>query len=99
MCLIWLYHSNQTKICQSVFWNVIHTYRTSGYQQYLHSYLLEHLLWTNQVLPIFFSEICIYQATQVEFDDSDFIFGISSKCEPRKHIDLHMWCHFESTLF
>jgi hypothetical protein len=47
----------------------------------------------------YFSEICIYQAAQVEFDDSDFIFGFSSKFEPRKHIDLHMWCHFESTLF
>ena len=51
-CLIWLYHSNQTKICQSVFWNVIHTYKTSGYQQYLHFYPLEHLLWTNQILLI-----------------------------------------------
>jgi hypothetical protein len=30
----------------------------------------------------------------VEFDDSDFIFGIPSNFEPRKHIDLHMWCHF-----
>jgi hypothetical protein len=46
-----------------------------------------------------FSEICIYQAAQVEFDDSDFIFGISSKFEPRQHINLHMWRHFESTLF
>ena len=53
-CLIWLYHSNQTKICQSVFCNVIHTYKTSGYQQYLHFYRLEHLLWTNQVLLILF---------------------------------------------
>jgi len=52
--LIWLYHSNQTKICQSIFWNVIHTYRTSGYQQYLHSYWLEYLLWPNQVLPTLF---------------------------------------------
>jgi len=33
------------------------------------------------------------------FDDSDFRFRISSKFEPSKHIDLHMWCHFESTLF
>jgi hypothetical protein len=52
--LIWLYHSNQTQMCQSVFWNVIHTYRTGVYRQYLHSYRLEHLLWTNQVLPILF---------------------------------------------
>ena len=40
--------------------------------------------------PYSFSEIFIYQATQVEFDDSDCIFGISSKFEPRKHIELHM---------
>jgi len=49
---IWLHHNNQTNICQSVFWNIIHTYRTSGYQQYLHFYPLEHLVWLNQVLPI-----------------------------------------------
>jgi hypothetical protein len=47
----WLYHNNQTKICQSLFWNMIHTYRTSGYQQCLHFHRLEHLLWLNQVLP------------------------------------------------
>jgi hypothetical protein len=49
--------------------------------------------------PYCFSEICIYQATQVEFDDPDFIFEIFSKFEPRQHIDLHMWHHFELTLF
>jgi hypothetical protein len=53
-CLIWLYHNNQTKIYQSLFWNVIHAYRTSEYQQYLHFYRLEHLLWLNQVLPTLF---------------------------------------------
>jgi hypothetical protein len=53
-CSIWLYHSNQTQICKIVFWNVIHTYRTSGNQQYLHFYQLEHLLCPNQVLPILF---------------------------------------------
>ena len=52
--LIWLYHNNQTKICQSIFWNMIHIYRTSGYWQYLHFYQLEHLLWLNQVLPTLF---------------------------------------------
>jgi hypothetical protein len=25
----------------------------------------------------------------MEFDDSDFIFGISLKSEPRKHINIH----------
>jgi hypothetical protein len=48
---IWLYNNNQTKICQSLFWNMIHTYRTRGYQQYLHFYQLEHLLWLNHILP------------------------------------------------
>jgi len=53
-CLIWLYYNNQTKICQSLFWNVIHAYMTSGYQQYLHFCQLEHLLWLNQVLLTLF---------------------------------------------
>jgi len=52
--LIWLYHNNQTEICQTLFWNMIHTYRTSGYQQYIHFCWLEHLLWLNQVLPTLF---------------------------------------------
>jgi len=52
--LIWLYHNNQTQIWQSLFWHMIYTYRTSGYQQYLHLYRLEHLLWLNQVLPTLF---------------------------------------------
>jgi hypothetical protein len=57
-CLIWLYHNNQTKICKSLFWNVIHAYRNSGYQQYQHLYQLEHLLWLNQVLlTLFFRNI------------------------------------------
>ncbi len=51
---IWLYHNNQTKICQSLFWNMIYTHRTSGYQQYLHILQLEHLLWLNHVLPSLF---------------------------------------------
>ncbi len=51
---IWLYHNNQTKICQSLIWNMIHTYRSSGYQQHLHICWLEHLLWLNHVLPTIF---------------------------------------------
>ena len=51
---IWLYHNNQTKICQSLIWNMIHTYRSSGYQQYLHICWLEHLLWLNHILPTLF---------------------------------------------
>jgi len=50
---IWLYHNNQTKICQSLIWNMIHTY-SSGYQQYLHICWLEHLLWLNHILPTLF---------------------------------------------
>jgi hypothetical protein len=46
---VWLYHNNQATICQSLFWNMIHTYRTSGYQQCLHFHQLEHLPWLNQV--------------------------------------------------
>jgi len=53
-CLIGLYHNNQNKICQSIFWNMIHTCRTTGYKQYLHVYWFEHLLWLNQVLPTLF---------------------------------------------
>jgi hypothetical protein len=52
--LIWLYHNNQTKICQSLIWNMIHTYRSSGYQQYLHICWLEHLLWLNHILSTLF---------------------------------------------
>jgi len=51
---IWLYHNNQTKICQSLFWNMIYTYRTSGYQQYSHILWLKHLLWLNHILPTLF---------------------------------------------
>jgi hypothetical protein len=52
--LIWWYHNNQTRICQSLFWNMIHTYGTSRYQQCLHLHRLELLLWLNQVLMTMF---------------------------------------------
>jgi len=58
--LIWLYHKNQTRICQSLFWNMIHTYRNSGYQQCLHLHWLELLLWLNQVLlTLFFRNVAL----------------------------------------
>jgi hypothetical protein len=95
MCFIWLYYSNQTKIYQSLFWNMIYTYRTNECQKCLHFYQLEHLLYTNQVLLTLRN---MHLAGHTG-DDSNFRFGISSKFKPRKHIDLHMRCHFESTLF
>ena len=57
---IWWYHNNQTRICQSLFWNMIHTYRTGGCQQCLHLHQLELLLWLNHVLlTLFFRNMAL----------------------------------------
>ena len=59
-CSIWWYHNSQTRICQSLFWNMICTYRTSGYQQCPHLHPLELLLWLNHVLlTLFFRNMAL----------------------------------------
>ena len=61
---IWWYHNNQTRICQSLFWNMIHTYRTGGCQQCLHLHRLELPLWLNHVwLTLFFRNMAFASHT------------------------------------
>jgi len=91
-CLIWLYHNNQTTICQSLFWNVIHTLKDPVDTSSTYIFIGWNICYGWIKFCPFGCQKYGFSSHTGEFDDLISDSEISSKFEPRKHIDLHMWC-------